>query len=60
MIYVVASSEYCVPRNFTDTSLKVLASAPPSMIPMSGGFPNPDMFPFSHLSLTIPGHSNMG
>ena len=26
---------------------KILAAAPPEMIPLSGGFPNPKMFPFT-------------
>lgn len=26
---------------------KILATAPPEMIPLSGGFPNPELFPFS-------------
>ena len=34
---------------------KILAAASPDMIPLSGGFPNPEMFPFSQLSLAVPG-----
>jgi len=30
---------------------KVLATAPPEMIPLSGGFPNPATFPFSKMSV---------
>ena len=32
---------------------KILAAAPPEMIPLSGGFPNPEMFPFKTLSLSV-------
>ena len=32
---------------------KVLANAPPEMIPLSGGFPNPAMFPFTNLTLDV-------
>ena len=34
---------------------KILAAAPPEMIPLSGGFPNPKMFPFSKLTLEVEG-----
>ena len=30
---------------------KVLATAPPEMIPLSGGFPNPSTFPFSQIDV---------
>jgi kynurenine/2-aminoadipate aminotransferase len=33
----------------------VLAAAPPAMIPLSGGFPNPEMFPFKQLRLEVSG-----
>lgn len=37
---------------------KVLASAPPEMIPLSGGFPNPAMFPFTKTVIeTSDGHT---
>eukprot|EP00092_Neocalanus_flemingeri_P004236 GFUD01004556.1.p1 GENE.GFUD01004556.1~~GFUD01004556.1.p1 ORF type:complete len:438 (-),score=98.23 GFUD01004556.1:51-1364(-) len=32
---------------------KILAAAPPEMIPLSGGFPNPEMFPFKNLTLSV-------
>ena len=35
--------------------LQILASAPPEMIPLSGGFPNPQMFPFKQLTLEVTG-----
>ena len=35
--------------------LQILASAPPEMIPLSGGFPNPQMFPFKQLTLEVSG-----
>ena len=31
----------------------MLASASPEMIPLSGGFPNPQMFPFKQLKLEV-------
>ena len=31
---------------------KVLASAPKDVIPLSGGLPNPDMFPFVDATVT--------
>jgi len=34
---------------------QILASAPPEMIPLSGGFPNPQMFPFKQLTLEVTG-----
>jgi len=34
---------------------KVLAAAPPEMIPLSGGFPNPAMFPFTSLEMSVTG-----
>ena len=34
---------------------QILASAPPEMIPLSGGFPNPQMFPFKQLTLEVSG-----
>lgn len=37
---------------------KVLASAPPEMIPLSGGYPNPAMFPFAKATIeSVDGHS---
>jgi len=36
---------------------QVLANASPEMIPLSGGFPNPQMFPFKQLKLEVPGGS---
>jgi len=32
---------------------KILAAAPPEMIPLSGGFPNPEMFPFKNLTIDV-------
>ena len=32
---------------------KILANAPPDMIPLSGGFPNPKMFPFTSLTMDV-------
>ena len=32
---------------------KILAAAPPEMIPLSGGFPNPEMFPFNNLTISV-------
>lgn len=32
---------------------KILAAAPPEMIPLSGGFPNPEMFPFKSLTISV-------
>jgi len=32
---------------------KILANASPEMIPLSGGFPNPEMFPFTNLSIDV-------
>ena len=32
---------------------KILAAAPPEMIPLSGGFPNPEMFPFKNLTISV-------
>jgi len=34
---------------------KILANAPPDMIPLSGGFPNPKMFPFTSLTMDVEG-----
>jgi len=34
---------------------KILAGAPPEMIPLSGGMPNPEMFPFKELKLEVTG-----
>jgi len=34
---------------------QILAAAPPEMIPLSGGFPNPQMFPFKQLTLEVSG-----
>ena len=33
--------------------LKILSTATPEMIPLSGGLPNPDMFPFSRAQFTL-------
>jgi len=32
---------------------KILAAAPPEMIPLSGGFPNPEMFPFKEMTVSV-------
>jgi len=32
---------------------KILANASPEMIPLSGGFPNPEMFPFTNLTIDV-------
>jgi kynurenine/2-aminoadipate aminotransferase len=32
---------------------RILAAAPPEMIPLSGGFPNPEMFPFKNLTISV-------
>ena len=32
---------------------KILANASPDMIPLSGGFPNPEMFPFTKLTVDV-------
>ena len=32
---------------------KILAAASPDMIPLSGGFPNPQMFPFTQLTVDV-------
>jgi len=32
---------------------KILASAPPEMIPLSGGLPNPKLFPFKNLNVEV-------
>jgi len=34
---------------------QILAAAPAGMIPLSGGFPNPEMFPFKKLTLEVAG-----
>jgi len=34
---------------------KILASSPPEMIPLSGGFPNPDLFPFKSVDIEVAG-----
>jgi len=34
---------------------KILASSPPEMIPLSGGFPNPELFPFKSMHIEIAG-----
>ena len=32
---------------------KILANSSPEMIPLSGGFPNPEMFPFTDLTIKV-------
>ena len=32
---------------------KILANASPEMIPLSGGFPNPQMFPFTQVTINV-------
>jgi len=36
---------------------KILASAPPEMIPLSGGLPNPKLFPFKEINVQVAGGS---
>ena len=38
---------------------KILAAAPPEMIPLSGGFPNPEMFPFKNLTISMENGSSI-
>ena len=38
---------------------QILAAAPAGMIPLSGGFPNPEMFPFKKLVLEVAGGSDI-
>lgn len=43
------------PLKLSSFPSQILASAPPEMIPLSGGFPNPQMFPFKQLTLEVSG-----
>ena len=43
------------PHTSNNPLCQILASAPPEMIPLSGGFPNPQMFPFKQLTLEVSG-----